>query len=255
MKIDKENIINSIWNSFITEWNPSEELYQETGKELEKGVYQGFGETLMQVKHTGDFETLKALHDNVYIFSAAKTFQQTLDIRRVIFDENGYKRAFNDFKKDASKIFDIYNDVWLKTEYDTAITQAYATSQWQEIEKEKNILPYLTYQTSKDEATCPICAPFDGMTRHVNDPFWNYATPPLHYKCRCLLIQMPDDTKMTNKIELPKESIVPEMFRFNPGKDKYIFPATGEYAHPYFKVAEKYKIFKQNNFGFEIPKE
>jgi SPP1 gp7 family putative phage head morphogenesis protein len=254
-KVNKDEIIAKIWQNHLSEWNLPENLYLETGDELMSGVQQGFGSTLLKVKHTGDFATLKALHDNVYVFSAAKTFQNTLDIRKVIFDDQGYKRSFSDFKKDADTIFDVYNEIWLKTEYETSITQAYATSQWESIEEEKDVLPYLRYQTTRSESVCPVCADFDGMVRHVNDSFWNWATPPLHFKCHCLLIQEDVNTKMTLKSDLPEKTEVPEMFRMNPGKDKYVFPSKGEYAHPYFKVAQKYLIYKNANFNLKIPKE
>jgi SPP1 gp7 family putative phage head morphogenesis protein len=253
MKLNKDELINEIWLSLLSEWNLPENLYLETGQELMKGVEQGFGTTILKAKHTGDFATLKALHENIYIFSAAKTFQNTLDIRMSLFDEKGYKRSFSDFKKDAGVIFDVYNDVWLKTEYETAISQAYSTSLWQTIQEEKDVLPYLRYQTAKNESVCPICAPMDGTVRHVDDAFWGWANPPLHFKCHCIVIQETADTKMTPKTKLPDEKNVPDMFRMNPGKDKYIYPSTGEYPHPYFKVADKYKVFKRDNFGLSIP--
>jgi SPP1 gp7 family putative phage head morphogenesis protein len=253
MKVNKDEIINNIWLNLLSEWNLPENLYLETSQELMKGVQQGFGSTLLTVKHTGDFATLKQLHDNIYVFSAAKTFQNTLDIRRVIFNEQGYKRSFSDFKKDAGQIFDVYNDVWLKTEFDTSITQAYAASQWDSIEAEKDVLPFLRFQTTHSDSVCPVCREFDGKVRHVNDPFWNWATPPLHFSCHCLLIQENPETKMTLKSDLPSDKEVPEMFRMNPGKDKYVFPTKGQYEHPYFKVAQKYLIFKNNNFGLTIP--
>lgn len=46
---------------------------------------------------------------------------------------------------------------------------------------------YLRYVTAKDERTCFICAPRDGLIRHASDPNWQGNCPPLHARCRCSL--------------------------------------------------------------------
>jgi len=40
-----------------------------------------------------------------------------------------------------------------------------------------------------------------------------------------------------------------DLFAFNPGKNKYIFDP----SHPYFTVEDRYKVAKENNFGFPTP--
>lgn len=255
-----EQFYFQVYNKIIDEYRLPEYLYLFTGEKLLEGVFQGYGKTLKEISLASpDYKILKSLHDNVYIFSSAKTFQQVQDTKKVVFDEKGFKRSFNEFRIDAEKINEIYNgykvpENWLRAEYDTAVSQANSAAYWQEIEKEKDILPVLQFQAVGDDATCPICRPFDNKIRHVDDSFWNYAMPPLHFRCRCLVIQQDDSFKQTLKSELPKEREVSELFRFNPGKQNYIFESKGEAMHPYFKVAERYKLFKDNNFGMKIPK-
>lgn len=249
-----------IYNKIIDEYHLPEYLYLATSEKILSGVYQGFGGNFNEILlNNPNYKVLKSLHDNIYVFSAAKTFQQIQDTKKLIFDEKGFKRSFNDFRKDAEKINEIYNgyrvpDNWLKTEYNTAISQANSAAYWQEIEAEKEILPYLQFQTVGDDAVRPEHQEFDNIIRRVDDPFWDYAMPPLDWNCRCTVIQLDSSYSPTPKTGLPPKKNVDKFFQFNPGKENYIFESKGKDMHPYFKVAERYKLYKDNNFGMRIPK-
>lgn len=257
-----EALFFGIYNGFITEWTLPANLYNNTASYLLKGLFQGYGKTFSEVGlNSIDYNVLKSLHDNIYVFSSAKTFQQVKDIQALIFDANGNKRPWNKFRDDAKKVNTIYNgyktpDNWLKTEYNTAISQANSAAYWQQIQAEKETLPYLKFQTVKDAAVRPEHRKFDNVIRRVDDPFWNYAMVPLDFNCRCIVIQVDASfaKKETPKSDLPPESEVGKLFRFNPGKDNYIFETKGQNMHPYYKVEERYKLYKQNNFGMQIPK-
>ena len=42
------------------------------------------------------------------------------------------------------------------------------------------------FVTMKDDKVCPICTPLNGILQKPTDTF--FAKPPLHDKCRCILV-------------------------------------------------------------------
>jgi hypothetical protein len=242
--------IDGIYAGTITEHKLPEDLYFAIADYLKSGLYSGFGGTLSDFSGK-DFELLSELRENTYMFSAAKTYQQTFDQKKLLFDEEGNLRSSKEFTQLAEKNFDTWNDAWGRSEYSTAVGQGAMASQWQRIEENKDILPILTFDATGEE--CPICQPFEGLSAPVDDPVWDWATPLLHFNCECVIIQGDEDTELSSKEDYDKvaslKDTVPEPFRMNPGKDKYIFSPD----HPYFDVAKKDIPFAKENFGLPIP--
>jgi hypothetical protein len=134
---------------------------------LKKGLYQGFGITFTDLAKQieegtatafdqTDLELLTELRENVYLFGAAKTYSQILDMRDLLTGKDGV-REWSEFKEMAGNIFDTYNSSWLQAEYDTAIGQAQNAVHWNNIEKNKELMPYLQYEATEDELECEIC--------------------------------------------------------------------------------------------------
>jgi SPP1 gp7 family putative phage head morphogenesis protein len=258
-----KDLIKKIYEGKITENDLPEDLYFAVANFLKTGVYQGFGITFNQLtkeinqKIASDFDTsdldlLSELRENIYMFSAAKTFQQVKDMTSKLVDENGTVRSFNVFKKDATDIFGTYNKDWLKSEHTTAIGQAQSAVKWNSIEKQKDILPYLVYDTIGD--ACDICEPLDGLTAKVDDPVWDEIMPLNHFNCKCI-VQQSADAELTTDNE--KESAfnkatknMNDVFKMNAGKDGIVFNKD----HPYFSVPKADKEFAKNNFNLSIPK-
>jgi SPP1 gp7 family putative phage head morphogenesis protein len=241
-----ERIIYDIYNGTITLRNLSVPVYLKTARKLSDGVFTGFGKNIDNMLiNTPDYKMLSSLTENVYIFSGAKTYQQTRDISSLLTKE-GAISSFGDFKKQATSIFKDYNENYLKAEYNSAIAQSRSASQWMEIEKEKDVLPYLQYRTAGDGRVRPEHAALDGIVKKVDDPFWNKYMPPNGWNCRCSVIQM-DDGKVTDTRNLVVEN-VPDIFQFNAGKTQQIFSP----KHPYFDVAEKDRAFAKTNFDLPI---
>jgi len=139
------------------------------------------------------------------------------------------------------------------TEYSTAEGQAQMASKWQEIERNADLLPILEYSAIGD--ACAICQPLDGLTAPVDDPIWGTISPLNHFNCECVLIQHEGDKTLTpssEKDEVYKDvaSKMSDMFKMNPGIDRYVFSPD----HPYFDVAPKDRDFAKTNFGLPIPK-
>ncbi len=238
-----ERLLKQIHDGEITEKNLPEDLYEQIAEYFKNALYQGFG--------SADFEAdelLSDLRDNVYLFSAAKTYQFTRACAEALVDENGQRVPFNQFYAKGQEIYGQYNENWAQAEYITTIGMAQMAKQWQSIEANKEILPMLTFSTNGQP--CDECERFEDLTARVDNPIWDVATPLLHFGCMCILIPSDDaEAWSQEKIDgLPVDDI-PEDFRNNPGKTGEVFTS----SHPYFQDVPAEEA--ERNFGLEIPDE
>ncbi len=246
-EIDK--YIEAIYKGLINIRNLDKETYLKVAKRLTDGVYEGFDKNLNDVLYLSeDYNMLYALRDNVYIFSGAKQYQQVREMSSYLTD-NGKIVPFNEFKKQVMPIYENYNVNYLNAEYNSSIAQSRSASQWMDIESQKGLFPYLQYQTAGDGRVRPEHASLNNIIKKVDDPFWDKYMPPNGWNCRCDVIQL-DEGKPTNTTDLKVEN-VPDIFQFNPGKEKIVFSE----KHPYFDVAPKDKAFAKTNFGLPMPNE
>ena len=238
-----EHYIDNVFHGIINVRNLSPMVYKRVAEKLTEGVYNGFGKTIDGVQwDSPDFNMLYDLRENTYIFSAAKQYQEVRAMSALLTKDGGTK-----FKKEAFKIFTDYNDNWLRAEYQSAMMQAKSASQWMEIVANVKELPMLTYHTVGDGRVRPEHAAMDGVTRPVEDKWWNRFMPPNGWNCRCTVMQS-DDALKTPLKDIKVEN-VPEIFQFNPGKARIVFSN----QHPYYDVAAKDKDFARTNFNLPLP--
>lgn len=263
---ERDDIFKDIWRGFITLFALPVVLFNDTWSELQKGMFRGFGGTFADfAENSADFKILTRLNENINSFSAAKTFQNVKDTQNLILDATGNLRPFPEFRKDALKIFDQYNENWLRTEFETTVAGAQSTVQWQDIQRDKKTLPLLKYQTAGDNRVRPLHAAWDGIVKPVDDPFWDTHNPPSDFNCRCIVIQLEEgEEKTTNlgdhlkkvkketKGEIKSLDNDSKIFNINPGKHKIIFPDKGRSPHPYFKVSPEFDDLKSENFKMPL---
>jgi SPP1 gp7 family putative phage head morphogenesis protein len=237
-------ILEGIWKGNITVNSLPKKVYNENKEKLNKGVEKGFGSKLKDhgIKSKA-YKTLSSLQDNVTFFSAAKTFQQVNDMQFLRFDEKGFIRSFNDFKKDAGQVFETYNTDWLETEFNTSISQSQSAEQWATIIDQKNDLPLLQYQTADDGRVRDEHSAWDNIVRKVDDPFWSTVMPPNGFNCRCTVIQL-SSGKVSSLSGVAKNTN--GMFADNVGETEQVFKEKGKDKHPYFNAPQKRK---DKNFG------
>lgn len=248
--------LKRIWNGEIDEENLPQDLYFAIGKYLEGALFKGFGGGFGDFEGK-DLELLTELHENIWMFSAAKTYQQVVDIRNLMFDKDGSKVDIEVFNKLGRESYDNWNDNYGRTEYVTTEGMADQAITWQQIEEDADILPMLEFDTNG--SPCAECAPFHGFCAPVKDPIWSWLAPLLHFHCECILRQYDESKKASpparyNKMVSLKDSNVPKLFQMNPGQDHVIFKDQGEGKHPYFDVVPKDKELAANNFNLPIPK-
>jgi len=174
---EKDILLHAIWRGTVDERRLPRNLYNDiaagtTG--IGTGLVQGFG----SIESPASLTLINNLNKNAYFFSAAKTFQQVLEMQGFILDDQGFIRPFSAFQKDVNPIYEQFNLQWQRTEFDTTISQAQSASRWEDIQENKDALPLLQYQTAGDERVRPEHADWDNIVRRVDDPFWDTHTPP-----------------------------------------------------------------------------
>lgn len=280
IQAEQNTIVTGVWTAHYTKEKLPLALYQKTGKHLTKAVKTGFG---ISVKFgTKDPVLLNDLVSNIWFFSAAKTYQQIrgmeaskkalLKASRALLNPDGDTistfRAFRDgyydedgnlIQQGANQIFDTYNEDWLKSEYNTVITKSQLASKWDNIQQNKDVLPYLELDEVEDAVECADCAAVNGMTLRVDDPLLDEYYDALHFNCRRTWKQLgaegesqlwtPEEiTESESNLKNPRQP----MFKMNPGKDRVIFKTSGDNQHPYFSVAKGDNELKSNNFNLPI---
>lgn len=247
-KKELERLINEFYEGIFSLNRLPREIYDATVETLTDAITRGFGS--FDENDLVKTDLFEHFEHNVGAFSAAKTFQQTLDIQKALF-KDGFKRPFSDFKKDASDIFDEYNRNWLKTEYRTAYNNAIGARQWLDFQADKDITPLLRYDTANDERVRKEHEELDGIVRHIDDPFWRNWFPPNGWNCRCNVTAHSEDDglEVTPNAVIESLGSPPKLFDLNPAIDKVIFDPD---AHPYFLVADRYKVQAAGNFGLPV---
>lgn len=249
-----EQLLEGIYDGRINVRKLPKDLYTAIAEYLEGGITKGFKIELKLLESGSRYaELFNLLYENIYIFSAAKTYQQV----REMSEQALTMPTFKEFRDAAMETYSTYNKDWLEAEYNTAVGQSTQAAQWAYIEDNAELFPYLQYSAVIDDRTSDICEPIDGVVLPVSDPFWDTFTPLNHFNCRCTLIMVDKytDVKPTKKEaigELSKtlsETVQPA-FQMNPGKDGYIFNPD---EHPYFSVAPQDKEWAKENFGLPIP--
>lgn len=251
---DIEKLLLAIFNGTFSGARLPKKLYLDTYKQLFSAVETVFGGDVESfVDGSPDRLLLEHFKYNVAIFSGAKTHQNVVDITNEIF-KDGEKQSFSEFKKVAGTIFQKYNVNWLKTEFNMANNQAIAGRKWLDIEKNKDIFPALKYVTIGDERVRADHSILDGIVRPVDDPFWRTYYPPNDWGCRCTVEQMTaEESPISSDSVIKKinEKYQPDdLFNGNAGIDRIIFSPD----HPYFKVDDRFKLLKENNFNLPTPK-
>ena len=247
-----EQLLRMIYSGVYTPTNLPLPLYNFLTSKLEKGLFQGFGGKLDDfVLRSPNWRMLSDLRLNIYEFSAAKTFQEVLDIQAAIVDPDGFIRPFADFKETADEMWDMYNVTHLETEYTTAINQSLSAREWSDLEESG--AKKLMYQTQNDANVREEHAALDGLVYPINDPFWNTYMPLNGWNCRCFVVESFDEPVSPKRTRAERAEIntqVPPLFRVNPGKDRLIYDKE---KHPYFDVPRQFEYLKDVNFNLPLP--
>jgi SPP1 gp7 family putative phage head morphogenesis protein len=245
-----KELLTDIFEGQVTPENLPVDLYMAIGSFLEKGLLEGAGGKLASFEGK-DLELIQELRTNIYMFSAAKTYEEVRTIGEMLYDDEDKIRPFKEFFEEARKTYDTYNVDYAKTEYNTAVASGQMGVRWNQIMADADILPYLQISVVEDAQTTEICEPLNGITLPIKDPFWDEFYPPNHWNCRSTVLQL-DEANISSKAEVKEatkhaDEDMQDVFKMNVGKDGYVFSP----EHPYFTNAPK--ELGRENFGLPLP--
>ncbi|GEM_PF-2930178 len=207
----------------------------------------------------------RAIEQNCFRFAAAKNYHETLALSKLLIDDNGNARSFDEFKKLATSILETFRNDWLRTEYDQALITGHRIADYRRQVANGDTFPTWQYKTRDDGHVRPGHLMLHNMKLAANDPAWRFIYPPNGWRCRCYikpLSEAPPNLSNGDKaIDLLRstadtkgrsewDNMVKQGFASNPALDGVIFPL----QHPYWKEApddilRKASLLAPNNFN------
>lgn len=194
------------------------------------------------VPHEVPQEMRDYLEKDVFIFSGLKTHTQLTEARSYLKDENGNIVSYDRFEQKILKLNEQYNRHYLEAEYQFAVHSAQSAANWANLQ-ENTSRYWLEYRTAGDERVRANHAVLNGICLPKDDDFWTEYYPPNGWRCRCVAVEvlarentLSDSKKAKELGEKATTHIAPngknklQMFRFNPGAEKKVFPPNNAYS-------------------------
>ena len=200
-----------------------EHLFREFCRGLDRAVEEGLG----SVNPDDDF--ISALQHSNEVFSAFKVHRAQRDMAARLVDSNGKLKPFEQWLKDVQPIASHQCRSWFQTEYDTAVIRAHQAADWQQFERERDVLPNLKWMPSTSVNPGADHRPFWGTIRPIDDKFWKEHRPGDRWNCKCSLSST-DEPATPLPDDIPASSQPQPGLTGNPGQDAVVFSDD----HPYF---------------------
>ena len=194
------------------------------------------------IPHEVPDEMRTYLEKDVFIFSGLKTHTQLTEARSKLKDEQGNIRPYYQFEQEILKLNNTYNRNYLEAEYQFAVQSAQSAANWANLQTDTSRY-WLEYRTAGDERVRQSHATLAGICLPKDDAFWTEYYPPNGWRCRCTAVEVlarentksnPETAKKageeaTTQIGKSGKNKL-EMFRFNPGQEKKVFPPNNTYT-------------------------
>lgn len=162
-------------------------LIRQIHSDLSGATAKGYGKTFYN--YNSNAVRKLELEQNVFKFSAAKTYQEQARLNFLLKDEKGNPRTYADFKKEAAKMNLDFNQNYLRTEVKTFNRAGAQSKKWAKYEDQKGVYPNLQYKTAKDARVREEHADLHNVIKPVDDPFWDKWYPLNGWNCRCYTVQ------------------------------------------------------------------
>jgi hypothetical protein len=242
-----ERIIAQLYSGELAPGSIDQSLWQQLATKLWVEVEQGYGQQLSSLNLAEpDKLMLKALKEDVFVFSQFKTYQQLRAATDMLLDPTtGQLRTFAAFREAVLGIHQQYNIHHLRAEYNHAQASGQMASKWVDATSNADILPYAEFDSVEDDRARHLA--YDGIMEPLDHPFWDTHWPPLDWGCRCTV------RTLSGGIPTPDERLadLPElkpMFQNNVGKTKNVFPK----SHPYYQVRDEDQAKAMARWDFEF---
>lgn len=183
------------------------------------------------ITHEVPPELTAALKNDAYMFSGFKAYHTMREAGLSLVDDKGGIKGYGQFKSEAGDVFK-KQGLNLRAEYQHTVQSSLMATRWAQYEADGDRYD-LQYRTVGDDHVREAHRLLDGFTAPPSDRFWDSYYPPNGWGCRCTVSQVRKgkyDSSLTsaeavrigdNLTDGDKQKI----FRFNPGKQKRVFPA------------------------------
>lgn len=198
-------------------------LLREFTNSLDLAVTEGFSPS------DPDDDFYQALRHSDEVFAAFKTHRFQRDIAARLLDADGNLKTFSQWVNDIQPIASHQCRAWFQTEYDTAVIRAHQAADWQQFQRESDVLPNLKWMPSTSAHPGADHRIFWGTIRPIDDPFWKQHRPGDRWNCKCSLSST-DEPPTGVPDGIPASSQPQPGLSGNPGQDR----ATFSQDHPYF---------------------
>lgn len=228
-------------------------LVKETAAFLSEGIRQGLEES------TISDAMAESLRESVGVFSGFKTFHEMKEAAGMLLDEAGNIKPFEQYYKDIQTLNDTYNKFYLKAEYDFTVSSSTMAARWEEQQDDGDGRYLLQYRTAGDNKVRKAHRELEGITLPSSDPFWDKYYPPNGWRCRCTVAKVraakypvTDSRQAVDAAEKATAGKHAEMFRFNPGKQRAVYPAYNSYTISECNVCPKSDLKLAGKFRNEL---
>lgn len=204
--------------------------------DIEPTMFNAIADTLTAAVNTaapslGKDPLLDALRHSADVFAAFKVHRAQNDMAARLLDSNGNLKPFEQWAKEVLPIASHQCGPWLETEYNTAVLRARQAANWQQFEREKDILPNLKWLPSTSPNPGADHRPFWTTILPVDHPFWDQHRPGDRWNCKCDLTST-DEPPTPVPHTTPTDPTNPQPgLDNNPGKNGQLFSGN----HPYIK--------------------
>lgn len=166
----------------------------------------------------------------MFAFSAAKNFAALEYYQKALVNDKGEPVSYSRFRDAVTEIDQVFNNQWLQSEYNSAMSMAQAADKWEKLQA----FEYLEYRTVGDTKVRATHEKLNGKVFHKNDPIWDKIYPPNDWGCRCTVIPAAQGARANTyeevKADVQAANIKP-YFQRNAGKGKVVFND----SHPMFQ--------------------
>lgn len=232
-EISDNTILRSLTNIYNKDFNPEKQVEPEAfaavWNKINEATSKGYG--IVGPKDP-DYDFYNQIKTNNAVFAAFKVHRAQNDMAAQLLDSDGNLKPFEQWLNDVKPIASHQYGPWLRTEYDTAVLRAHQAADWQQFEREKDVLPNLEWMPSTSINPGEDHIAFWGTILPVNDPFWDNHRPGDRWNCKCSLQATDKAATGAPKNTKPNNNPQPGLDN-NPGKDGKLFNP----SHPYIANA------------------
>jgi len=193
-----EILLQQLWENESTLGSEAR-LMADEGLAFLDSLITGWGSNRVTAAFNApDHLMLSMMELNVFRFAAGKNEARMAAMNELMLDyKKGRLKSEAEFFDAARQTGREFNSNWLRTERNSAIAVGQNSANYIRLMAEKDIMPYVEYQTIADSKVRPEHAVLDGKVFNLNDNDLGSLNPPNGYNCRCELVQL--ESKPVNR--------------------------------------------------------